>query len=152
MKSSTSTESGAPDVEDTAPHFDPIGGPVEDVVEGALKDLAVNLMRVARGSGEPSQIVRQVAACAEALRRHTNELRHAPSAQRISEILDFNAALPPHTPPLQGDERRRAVAMDRIVAGGLRVAAARYRLDFHQATSGENDIIDGIRQFQGEPR
>ena len=110
---------------------------VAGAAEDNLRKLAVNIIRVVRGAGEPHNIVLQsvnfLAAVKEsydagtpvALSAMTEALRSTPSA---------------------GDEFERAT--DLIINASLRIAAARLAGSDLQHSAGMNDLFGAIRMME----
>lgn len=116
--------------------------PVEDAVEQALRDLAVNLMRVSRGAGESYNLVRQISACAKAFHRYAEEKKHLPAASDLDAMLDFRRPA--------SDQERTERRVTEIVRASLRIAAAELQGNRLQRDAGERDLYQAIRWFNEE--
>ena len=109
---------------------------VEETQE-KLRNLAVNIMRVVRGAGEPEDIFLQAATVAFAMRgRH-----QAGMPFRSGVITD---ALKITVQP--GDEIDRAREL--IIKASLRIAAARLAGSQLQCSAAENDLFSAIYMLE----
>lgn len=91
-------------------------------VEGALGELAANLLRVIAGGGTPHAVVGQIRRCSEVLERYAAKHNRWPSPGDISAALDDG--LGDHRPKHQMYEGAGQVALSAIVNGSLRMSAA----------------------------
>lgn len=123
-----------------------------DVTEGVdrtLRDLTVNIMRVSRGAGNAPEMARQVIECAVMLQRYRREKGHWPPAWALEKAIYFDPKGMERQRDLTGYDLQMRVAVDEMVKGGLRVAAARINRDHSQEHSGESDLVKGARRLPG---
>jgi hypothetical protein len=124
-----------------------------DQMEGPLRDLAGNLMRVVRGAGKPEEILSDVFAvlkASEAYRATTDDLPPPPHA--LAAMLSIRPE--PRTEPahplgpnnlLEGECKEAELT---VVAGALRVAAARLIGPQVQEKLGSQEMYQGIREIE----
>lgn len=128
-------------MEDTIKNYDPIKlMSVDDAVEQTLIDLAVNMLRVARGAGRPEDLCRQVIDCARSIMRHVDERKMLPDPQLIYNALHFTPDGPTPGPSKVGRVEASDRELAELVKGGLRVAAARLNRDHVQEYRGHSDL------------
>ena len=90
--------------------------------DGALSELAANLLRVVAGGGEPHLVVRQIAICSAAIERDRAKNDQWPSPDDIRRALDHGFdGYPPEHQMLQGAGQ---AALSTVVRGSLRLSAA----------------------------
>jgi hypothetical protein len=125
-----------------------------------LRELAANLLRIAKRGGRPVYLVRQMSDCLAALKEYADAHGALPSEQEIHDILDCGLAWEQHRPWIK--ERRadiaaafgrvdndswsdREEAMKLIRKGALQVSASMLLDQLPQVSMGESDIHAGIR-------
>lgn len=127
-----------------------------------LRELAANVMRLAKHGGHPLRLLPQLEACLGVLQNYVAAHRYLPDTQLIHDIFDCDLALTQHRPWLA--ERRREMAeftgerdtassdreeaMQLIRHGALQVAASMLVNQLPQQRMGEQDISTGIRLMQ----
>jgi hypothetical protein len=102
-----------------------------------LRKLAVNIIRVVRGAGEPHNIVAQSVNFLAAVK----ESYDAGTPVALSAMTEVLRRGPP-----PGDEFERAT--DLIINASLRVAAARLAGSDLQHSAGMNDLFGAIRMME----
>jgi hypothetical protein len=111
-----------------------------DRVEYQLRELMANMLRVARGAGQPADIVHQAAQLMEAFDEHFKSAGHYP--WNIGEMLSWRRQ---HDSLSDQADRMEASATDQIIAGALQVVASRLLNQRSQETKAGGDIEMGIR-------
>ena len=126
----------------------------------SLRELAANLLRMAKRGGRPVYLVRQMSDCLAALKEYADAHGALPSEQEIDDILDCDLAWEKYRPWIK--ERRQEVAgafgrvdddgssereeaMKLIRKGALQVTASMLLDQRPQVSMGEFDIHAGIR-------
>jgi len=129
------------------------------VAEQTFRDLAVNIMRVARshrGGGEAWALTRQVIDCAKALVKHSEINGALPSANDMARALwifgDGPKEYPGLSPETAARERAEDRAMNEIMSGALRIAAARLSGNRNQEDQGRLQVVMAIREWKGDDR
>ena len=102
-----------------------------------LRKLAVNIIRVVRGAGEPHDIVLQTVNFLTAVKEPYDAGTPVPLSA-MTEVLR-------PTPPA-GDEIDRAYEL--IIKASLRIAAARLAGSQLQCSAGENDLFSAISMME----
>ena len=102
-----------------------------------LRKLAVNIIRVVRGAGEPHNIVLQTVNFLTAV-KETHEAGTPVALSALTEVL--------RRAPPAGDEFERTT--DRIINASLRIAAARLGGSDLQHSAGMNDLFNAIRTME----
>lgn len=130
-----------------------------------LREVAANLMRIAKGGGRPEALLQQFEDCSKALRGYAEEHGLLPDARQVQQILDCDIALDEFRPWVrqqQSDvaglhrdadtgEDDRGEAMGLIRRGALQCVASMLLDQLSQQRMGEKDIGAGIRLL-GEAR
>jgi hypothetical protein len=125
----------------------------KSMVNWALRDLAANVLRVVRGSGEPYRIFQQAEKFVEAYR--------AADAMGLwpVHLIDVNGLAEPckalygglsseeyYTLPIE--ERERGRYESQIISGALQVAASELLGQATQCTKGHSEIWDAVMGIQ----
>lgn len=111
-------------------------------LEYPLRNLAANLLGVMRGAGKACDIGRDCMAVIEAFQAYCDEFGHPPASQNLERILSIQDEQLETCPD---EEWERRLAMDSIVRGSLRIAAARLASQPLQVSAGEGDLREGVR-------
>lgn len=114
-------------------------------VEWALKDLAANLMRVARGSGEPQRIYAQCFKLIEAMSDYSKEVGTWPSSHHLQASLDCQRDL---TDYLRSEYFEELDAYEIMLRGALQVVASRLLEQKTQESAGDHQLHDGRRMLE----
>lgn len=111
-------------------------------IEGAMRELAANMLRVIRGAGRPIHLIDQVTALSRAI-------GNSPEGTLVGDIVGaMEDAL---QEGLEG--RRRGFCEDElriIESGALRAVAGRIMRQQLQASAGERELWDGLFQWERE--
>jgi len=124
------------------------------------RDLTANLLRIAKGSGSPLELMKQLQDCLEALRLYVEAHNALPPMYEIHQILDCDRAWDARHP--DSEERRadlkellggpgneeREMALRLIRSGALQIVASRLLKQVPQQSKGEHDVFDGIRMLR----
>lgn len=108
--------------------------------ETALRDLVGNAMRIARGSGKPYEITRQVVWCLAAFRNYRAQHGMEPSAQQIAAALYALDAYDHES----GHRPNRD--LEEVVSGALQIAASRLLRQPHQESLGRSAVVRAARE------
>ncbi|MEO1148362.1 MAG: hypothetical protein AAFY26_22515 [Cyanobacteria bacterium J06638_22] len=116
----------------------------EKMVESRLRNLAANLMRIARGSGKLHEVEAQVMDLANELAKHRELTSHGVSPHIYQQALLFD-------PEIRADDkdiadRRRARAT--IVQGALQFAASEMLDQNTFRSKGDEEISEGVRLYE----
>lgn len=114
-------------------------------VEPALQNLAANLMRVARGAGDPHRLVWQMTMAIAAFDNYAAEKGHSPSADTLHRLLSIPR---PSRPAADHDERVLDSRIDAVVSGALQVAASRLLGQASQEAAGTKEILNAARAMR----
>jgi hypothetical protein len=99
----------------------------EEEISFPLRDLAANVMRIARGAGESARIGRQCAGLVHAFEAYREQIGHWPRAELISRILDISNPSVAWSldNDLPGDRWEELYGTDIVIKGALQVSASR---------------------------
>lgn len=128
--------------------------PAASAAEVTFRDLAVNIMRVARsnqGGGEWFRLIDQVFDCARACVAHEEKFGHLP-AHEIGNLLNVYRDRMDYSgldAKEAADQRAEERAINEIVSGALRIAAARLQRNSFEERKGRGQIIDAVRDWKG---
>lgn len=114
-------------------------------IDWPLRKLAANIMRVSRGAGEPYSVIQQCIEVVKGAQAFCDKCGDWPDDNEVREALDF------HDPRLRDYTRQydeRSSAIEDIVEGALRLAAARLLRQDLQERHGEKDLLEGIRRLE----
>ena len=103
-----------------------------------LRDLAANIMRVARGAGRGYEIGQQCVAVLRGIEAFREAVGHYPSDAEISEAISLR----------EGDRDRwddMRYGLHEIMEGGLQFAASILLAQSTQEAAGRHQMIDGVR-------
>ena len=111
-------------------------------VRQALRDLAANLLRIMRGSGDPHQIVKQAIVFLDEVDRHTRTVGSMPDGDDFANALAIEELAIDGAPP---SERRqqRLHALQVILQGALQIAASRLQRQGVNERAGEREVESG---------
>jgi hypothetical protein len=109
----------------------------------ALRDLAANLLRVIRGAGKSYELVRQMAACLEAIAEHHRVTGMGVSGFEIEKVLrEWEADRETYRGHEEEWMRRRGE--EQIMRGALQIVASRLVDQLTQASAGDREMYAGI--------
>ena len=113
-------------------------------VEGKLRDLAGNILRVVRGAGEAHEIPRQAQSFIDALVDYQTAIGRLPPSDVIAKTLSIKQAL-----DFEDEEYDEKIwARELIISGALRIAAARILDQRLQVVAGDNDFDSGLDRYE----
>jgi hypothetical protein len=115
-----------------------------------LRELAANILRIAKQGGRPHDLPRQLEACHNAIREYAEAHGTLPPAQEVQDILDGDRAFEDQRPHLkkyraENGPRDEEIAMALIRRGALQVTASLLLDQPMQVGMGEKEIEAGIR-------
>lgn len=113
-------------------------GQVRRALSYPLRNLAANLMRIARGAGKPYEVGKQAVEVIDAFQEYRQVTGCDPSSDEIAEAVRFehlsdNFGFDPITD-----------SMDTIASGALQVAASRLLGQATQEAAGRDEIMRGL--------
>lgn len=112
---------------------------VGDDFEAHLRHLMANAMRVARGSGRPHDVPRQLLDCVVALKNYQAKNDACPSGIEIARALYV----------IRGYDRETGYRpnpdVEDIVSGALQMAAARLVAQSQQEHLGRSTVLQAVR-------
>lgn len=117
---------------------------LEDV-RWALRELVANGMRVTRGAGKPYLLIGQADGFLQAVERYREVTSLHPSDYELARALDIGRAeigSRGEYRPLSDSEH----AFDRMMRGGLQMAASMLLFQNTQQRAGETELVAGIRE------
>ena len=106
-------------------------------LEWPMRDLAANLIRVARGAGRAYDLPRQMVKVLERIEEYRASVGNYPSDGEIGRTINVR-----HMDKEHQDDMSRAV--DRIVQGALQVVASTIAAQSTQRSAGETEIFEGM--------
>lgn len=106
----------------------------------ALRTLAANLMRVARGAGKPYELEMHAAAFLDAADAYRALVGHGLSTFDVQNALRVRVDVSDNHPVAAEAER----AIEETVAGCLQIAASRSVFDGLSERQGESQVIAGM--------
>jgi hypothetical protein len=122
-------------------------------VQRCLRELAANLMRIARSSqgGRPGRVASDIADLVRAFNAHVEVTGHHPHAHDISEALSLRRRY--YQPDCSiSDEIKNwnpvHAAEDEIMCGALQMAASRILDQSTQERRGEYEVYEGIARLK----
>jgi hypothetical protein len=116
-------------------------------VSWSLRDLAANLLRIIRGAGKPEGIVRQIDELVRVLVAHKDATGQWPPPHDLAAMLDIDRPKD-WTATLRDAHLQRHYAAEQIIRGALQQAASRLLGQMPQASSGEHEMYEGIRELE----
>jgi hypothetical protein len=116
-------------------------------VEWALRELAANLIRVTRGAGAPQSIGRQAQELIDNLVAYRDAVGHLPDPDQIASALDVDKTREIRLDKSDADLDDR-YAIETIISGSLRTAAARLLRQRLQESAGEREMDSGLRELE----
>jgi hypothetical protein len=111
-----------------------------------LQELAANIIRVARGAGRAYEVPLQIFRCAELLQEYREASGFGLSDQEVSSMLGVRQDH--YSPGQDWFAAATADAAERIMRGGLQVAASRLVEQRTQERAGRNEMLDGARALE----
>lgn len=109
-----------------------------DELNWPLRDLAANMIRVARGAGKPAQLYEQMIDVVRTMKAYLDH-RHGEHLEAdIREALEIATS-----PPDNYRDDGWSSAERRIVRGSLQVAASKLVCQAPQEAAGKNEIMEG---------
>ncbi|WP_425419626.1 hypothetical protein [Oricola indica] len=108
-------------------------------IEQPLKKLMANLLRVARGAGEPDAIVLQCDDVVSSFQEVQRVCGRWPDAHEISKIFNLK-------PQITGDEFYDGFEI--MLGGAVRMAAARILGQMTHETRARSEMMDGFLQVE----
>jgi hypothetical protein len=112
-----------------------------------IQQLAANLLRVIAGAGRPQDIVRHVRALAEFIESYEQAVGRIPGPRECLSCLRISYA-EQSIGGLNDVERKRAEAVETILAGSLQIAASRLLGQATQETVAGHKLYKGIRDME----
>ncbi len=116
-------------------------------VSWPLRDLAANLLRIIRGAGKPEEIIRQINELVRALAAYKDATGQWPPPHELASMLDIDRPKD-WTATLRDAYLQRHYAAEQIIRGALQQAASRLLGQTPQASSGEHEMYEGIRELE----
>jgi hypothetical protein len=109
-----------------------------------LRQLAANVIRVVRGAGSSSDLVRQCHKVVECAHAYHEAAGHWPPAFELSEMLRIDEQ------DVKGSDFwiNRHYAKEQMVSGALRLTAGRLVEQKLQEGHGEREMMDGFRSLE----
>lgn len=113
-------------------------------IRDGLRELAANLMRIARGSGRPELVLEQALALVGCFEAHREIAGEDLAAAQVAEALRL-AEISEDEEAVWSDWDRAIRAM---VQGSLQVAAAELMAQHAQAAAGRKELFAGYRNIE----
>lgn len=111
-------------------------------IDSGLRELAANIMRVARGAGRPEILPRQAADFVRAVSEHKDAAGIYPLADVYVETLDIRE----DDPRFRADEHY--TGQQCIIRGSLQMVASRLLGQATQESAGETEMYRGINAIE----
>jgi hypothetical protein len=112
-----------------------------EAAQRALRELAANIMRIARGAGRPRRLASQAEAFVQALSRYQATAGVPIPADQLASALDIRTASAPCDGP---QEAERLFALEQTSRGSLQRAAAKLLGQLTHEQAGETQIYRGL--------
>lgn len=114
-------------------------------LEKEIRALAANVMRIARGTGNPDELVEQCSAVAAICGRYRTASGRMPPSRDIAKALSAV-----EEPGLSGNDFEYAsgLATHNMMLGALQIAASRMLGQQLQEASGHNQLMDGFYSLE----
>lgn len=111
-----------------------------------LRILASNIIRVVRGAGNPALIGSQAASILRAMERYRKSAGAYPRSEAIADALK----LPTQDGSTIADRGQRewVEGIERMIRGGLQMAASRLVAQTTQERAGENEMFQGLAPIE----
>lgn len=117
-----------------------------DQLHWRLRDLAANMMRVARGAGKPYEIGKQCVSVIDAMQSYRNLAGFYPSSGELSEMLNLRQFERDHG--LRGSESAWYMAEQKMVRGALQMAASTLLGQNTQHAAGSTELFEGFEVIE----
>lgn len=114
----------------------------EEEFEAALSGLTANLLRIVRGAGKGYEVASDAVRLVAAMEGFRTAFGHWPEDDRFSSVLAVR-----DTDRFYEDGQGRHDAIETIVSGSLRLAAARLLGQKLQISAGEREVEEGLRTY-----
>jgi hypothetical protein len=115
-------------------------------IEGTLRALTANLLRVTRGAGNAHELGRQAADFIEAVEAHRSSTGTMPMSEEVAAMLDLDQY--ELLGKLDARERSRLLAEQTVIRGALQVVASRLMEQRTQETAGHHEMFEGINRVE----
>jgi hypothetical protein len=113
-------------------------------IDGALRNLAANVLRVIRGGGKSWEIPEQAQDLVKALADYETAVGHLPHSDDLDSMLSVSRD-PDRLGGMEDEVLEKLEDEESIIGGALRIVAARL-LDQHlQVAAGEKEFHEGLR-------
>ena len=119
----------------------------QDRVAGPLRELAANMMRVARGAGNPQDIGRQCVEVVDAYKQYRDLTGEWPDSGSLHTILSVENEVPDR---LSADGQAWKAGENEIVRGALQIAASRLLGQRTQEAAGWREALDGWEPIEAQ--
>ncbi|MES2844863.1 MAG: hypothetical protein V4747_07545 [Pseudomonadota bacterium] len=107
----------------------------------ALRTLAANLMRVARGAGKPYELEMHAAEFLDAAEAYRAMVGHGLATHDVQNALRVRKAVSTRNDPVMFEAE---TAIEEAVSGSLQIAASRLVFDGLREKQGESEAISGM--------
>lgn len=114
-------------------------------IEWPLRDLAANMIRVARGAGKPHEVLEQCLKVIDRFQEYREAHGFWPGADEVKEVLSIRNEL---LDRVNDEWWEREHAREMILRGALQVCASRLVGQSTQEQRGRSDMMDGVRELE----
>lgn len=114
-------------------------------LRSGLRKMAANLMRIARGAGNPYELEQQITSLSDYLKSYRDLVGHGVSDHIVYDCLNIRQRLDHDT---DADYRRRHEAKETMMLGAIQVAASRLTRNTTQEIAGDRQMLDGVELLQ----
>src|SRR5580698_9889249 len=118
-----------------------------DQVDGKIRELTANLLRITRGAGKPQEIMQQMNDLAAAIWSFWDSVGLSPYADEFSRALDVSNDLET-TSQRSAEDRYRDEVEDLIIRGVLQIVASRLVRQKTQEAAGRSEMVLGLRALE----
>ena len=115
---------------------------ISDQLHWHLRDLAANLMRVARGAGKPYEIGKQCVAVIQTMQSYRDLIGFYPGSGELSEMLNLKQFDRDYG--LRGSQLEWGLAEQKMVRGALQMAASTLVEQNTQYSAGNSELFEGL--------
>jgi hypothetical protein len=119
----------------------------KDGIRWPLRELAANLMRVARGAGKPYEIGPQVAGVLNAFEEYRAAVGHWPPSDVLANMLDLRRDYDDLV-GLGEHNLNWTFAIQTVMRGSLQFAASELLGQNTQRAAGRSEMIEGVREVE----